>query len=181
MSNLKITETTFGQLTVETPRGDFTIEPLPARAGAPLASMVMGVSFAGDGLTVEEQENMYKTALGLDNWEWIFDSLRLPDAQDACNLALFWQVSGLEAAQAFLDGGVEKALEVHLARMGLSLSTILRHLAAEDEIQSQDDTNDTSTPQTSESKSSVAAEKARKATAKKQKNSSGPTSSPSGT
>lgn len=166
MSTIKIKETPLGLLQVVTPRGKFDIEPLSARQGAPLASMVMGVSFAGEGLTAEEQENMYKLALGEKNYEWIMDNLRLPDAQDSCNLSLFWQVSGLEAAEAFIAGGVEKALEVHMARMGLSLSTILRHLAAENETLLPDGTSDTSTPSHSETKSNDEPDKSPKATKK---------------
>lgn len=177
MSSIQIKETVVGQLTVTTPRGEITIEPLPASKGAPLASMTMGVSFAGEGLSADEQENMYRLATGDENYAWVMDNLRLPDAQDTVNLALFWQTSGLEAAQAFLDGGVEKALEVQLARMGLSLSTILRHLAGESATPSPEDSKGTSTRKTSGNKSSGARASSTKT---KRPNTTGKKSSPNG-
>lgn len=154
MSSIQVKETMTGQLEVTTLRGKFTVEPLPASKGAPIASMVMGVSFGGRNLDVEEQERMYQLATGDENYQWIMDNLRLSDAQDVINSVLFWQVTGLDAAQAYLDGGVEKAMEVHLERMGLSLSKILLHLGVDDETPSPDATNGTSTQKTSESESS---------------------------
>lgn len=153
MSSIQIAETMTGQLEITTQRGQFTVEPLPASKGAPIASMVMGVSFGGRNLSVEEQERMYQLATGEENYQWIMDNLRLSEAQDVINAVVFWQVTGLDAAQAFLDGGVEKAMEVHLERMGLSLSKILLHLGVEAETPSPDGTNGTSTQKTSESAS----------------------------
>ena len=108
-----------------TPAGVFLVPPLPASKGAALHAWFMGISLKGavaiDPATVEQESvDMFTLAMGPELYERTQEELRLPEVQPIALLCLYWQTTGIEAAQAFLDGGPAAALELILSRMGLS-------------------------------------------------------------
>lgn len=169
-----------GRLHVKSDFAEFFIDPIPARVGAPMLAQVLNLAFDGGvELAADDTESMYMTALGEKSYEEVRDTVRLPDWGKICNAILFWQTSGLEACVAMCEGGVGKALEVHLSTMGLSLQQILPLLEEADSTPEPDATKDTTTPPASESKSKSAGPSKKPKSSKP--TSAGPKSSPSGT
>lgn len=107
----------------------FVIPPVPARVGAPMHAQLLGMSFGTMELTGEEQENMFRTAMSSEVFDHCYDTLRLDQMTPLSTIALYWNTVGMEAVEAFIAGGVKKALEVIMSRLGLDLPTS-RSLAA---------------------------------------------------
>lgn len=125
---MSITITEVGRdLEITTPAGVFRVPPLPASKGAALHAWFMNISIKGAAAVSNhiEQESidMFQAAMGDELYERVQNELRLPEVEPIALLALYWQTTGVEAAQAFLDGGPAQALEVILSRMGLSAQT----------------------------------------------------------
>lgn len=113
-----------GRTLVVTQHGEeYVIEPVPARLGAGLHAKLMGITFGTFTLSEEEQESLFITAMGGDLFERCQDTLRLDEMTPISTIALYWNTVGLEAVEAYLAGGVKKALEVILSRNGLQLPT----------------------------------------------------------
>lgn len=111
-------------LEVTTPAGVFLVPPLPASKGAALHAWFMGLSIGGAAAVTNETEqdsiDMFSRALGEELYARVQEELRLPEVQPIALVALYWQTTGIEAAQAFLDGGPAAAMELILSQMGLS-------------------------------------------------------------
>lgn len=131
MTYCELTATETGRnLVISTPHGDYVIEPLSARHGASLMSKFTGISFGTLTLSVPEQDEMFAAALGEEMMERLQDELRLPEVTPIALIALYWQTVGIEAVNAYLDGGPGKAMEVLLSQMGLSPQKTSSSLAA---------------------------------------------------
>lgn len=143
-----------GNLVITTPKLVLTIEPVNAKLGASMLAQTLNLSLDGGvDMSEEDMESLYEHAMGKENIDTANNTLRLPVFQTVVHCALFWQTTGLDAAEAFIVGGVGKALGVHLDKMGLSLSQILSLMAGEEKTPVPDDTNDTSIPPTFAAKS----------------------------
>lgn len=136
-----------GALVIITPQTTLTIPPVPAKLGASMLAKTLNLSLDG-GVDMSEASmgQLYVDAMSQEQYDAAENTLRLPVFQKVVHAALFWQTSGMEAAQGFIDGGVGKALEVHLSKMGLSLSQVLSLMGADEKTPSPDDTNATSIP-----------------------------------
>lgn len=147
-----------GELIITTPQQTLTIAPVPAKLGASMLAKTMNIALDG-GVDLSEAAmgKLYRDAMGEENYTLADATLRLPVFQTVVHVALFWQTSGLDAAQGFIDGGSGKAIEVHLAKMGLSLSQILSLMDVAEKTPSPDDTNATSIPPTFAAKSKAPA------------------------
>jgi hypothetical protein len=97
----------------------YVIPPVPARIGAGLHASLMGITFGTFTLTEDEQINMFQTAMGEELFEMCQNTLRLDEMTPISTIALYWNTVGIEAVEAYLAGGVKKALEVILSRNGL--------------------------------------------------------------
>lgn len=111
-------------LIITTNAGDFKVPPLPASKGAALHAWFMNISIRGSAAVDENAEeqgmSMFQMAMGEDLYQRTQEELRFPEVQPIALLALYWQTTGIEAAQAFLDGGASAALALIVSQMGLS-------------------------------------------------------------
>jgi hypothetical protein len=102
---------------------DYTVPPVSARIGAGLHAKLMGITFGQFELNEEEQLNLFKTAMGEELFEYAQENLRLPEVTPLSTMAIYWQTVGMEAVEAYIAGGVKKALAVILSQNGLDLPT----------------------------------------------------------
>lgn len=101
----------------------YIVPPVPARVGASLHGSLMGITFGTFELNEDEQLNMFRTAMGPELFEYAQENLRLPEVTPLSTMALYWQTVGFEAVEAYIAGGVKKALELILSLNGLDLPT----------------------------------------------------------
>lgn len=102
---------------------EYIVPPVPARVGASLHGNLMGITFGTFTLDEEEQLNLFRTAMGEELFDYAQENLRLPEVTPLSTMALYWQTIGFEAVEAFIAGGVKKALNVILSLNGLDLPT----------------------------------------------------------
>lgn len=117
-------------LVISAPHGDYVIAPLPAKHGGALMGQFVGVTFGTLVLPVEEQDDMFKAALGEEMMERLQNTLRLPEVTPIAMIAMYWQTVGMEGVNAYLGGGPGKAMEVLLSQMGLLQPKTSSSLAA---------------------------------------------------
>lgn len=101
----------------------FIVPPLPASKGAAMHGHLMGITFGTFELTPDEQIDLFKTCMGEELFDRTQEELRLPQVQPIALCAVYWNTVGMEAVEAYLAGGVKKALEYILSLNGLQLPT----------------------------------------------------------
>jgi hypothetical protein len=135
-----------------------TVKPIPAKLGAALYALWLGIAF-GQAEDLElSAENMGKLAVGEENWPTIEgDELRWEETEKVIHAAFFWNVQGggMDMVNTLLEqngstGGYPKAQAELVKRNGHStafaqLTTLLSSVEAA-ETPSPADTSGTSTP-----------------------------------
>lgn len=96
-----------------------TVPPVPARVGAAILALWLGVAFAQSDEPEVDVENMSKMAVGEGNWGTV-EELRWAESEKVINAATFWNVQGggIDLVNEMLQDGVPKARQTLCERNG---------------------------------------------------------------